>query len=172
MISESSQYRFLKPKIQFFLPWILFCGVAIGPVIYGLLKHQNSPLADVLLISLFALMVLNGISVMRASADVMLTDRGISRTLLGYVFETVKWEDVASFRQSARLLRDGTPVTVMRVVPKNRALQMVISEKFENFATLVSQLNEKIREFGIPVQIKIGNTWQRRTALMTDVSSN
>jgi hypothetical protein len=158
--------------MQYFLPWILFCGVAIAPVIYGLFTHQNSPLADLLLISLFAMTVLNGISVMRASADVVLTDRGISRTLLGYTFETVRWEDVASFRQSARLQRDGTAVTVMRVVPKTHALQMVISDKFENFATLVNQLNRRVGEFDIPVEIKIGNTWQRRAVLMTDLPSS
>jgi hypothetical protein len=106
------------------------------------------------------------------TSELLVSENGMARKILGLICQRVKWTEVTCIRQSFVETRRGT-VVVVRVISASYPRwqfrlrgQIMVSHKFERFDELIDFLNQKIFTHQILVEINKGGSRERQPRLL------
>ena len=146
----------------------------IGPLM--MLRHGFEPIAFVVVWLGLWLTVIAGTYYALNTADVVVSDAGISRRLRGWISQRIDWSDVRLVREYFEYAPAyKTTLHFIQIFPRKSSFfkfqlceLVLISDRVDRFkAELIEVLNKYISQRRIIVELRENGVWERRPRLVT-----
>jgi len=164
--------RFRVNRLGAMIGWLYFIAVS-GTLVVVVFREDASPGTSAIMLTLLAGFLLLGPSIVVNTADLLVSDDGIARMILGRPRRSLAWSNVKVIRQSAIVnpprWSDGPncSVEIWRTTPSfwRPAGVFFSGNAMPQWDQLVEELNKQIKLHSIPVEIQRNNQWQRSDRL-------